>query len=109
MREKAVLLEEKDMERALSRIAHEILEKNKGTLGLALVGIKMRGDDLARRIAAKIEEAELDPDQLLGERRRFDPVGHYSRPDVLRLEVNPSARAADGTPSTRPSGESVRP
>jgi nitrilase len=47
--------------------------------------------------------AELDPVQLLAERQRFDPVGHYHRPDVLRLGVSPSARAADATPSTRPS------
>ena len=47
--------------------------------------------------------AELEPGRLLAERQRFDPVGHYSRPDVLRLEVSPSARAADVTPSTRPS------
>jgi nitrilase len=47
--------------------------------------------------------AELDPTRLLAERQRFDPVGHYSRPDVLRLGVSPSARAADVTPSTRPS------
>src|SRR5437763_3545316 len=42
--------------------------------------------------------AELDPSVLLEERQRFDPVGHYSRPDVLRLSV----RAPDGTPSTHP-------
>ena len=47
--------------------------------------------------------AELDPTRLLAERQRFDPVGHYHRPDVLRLGVSPSARAADVTPSTRPS------
>src|SRR6266404_1461725 len=47
--------------------------------------------------------AELDPSRLLAERQRFDPVGHYSRPDVLRLGVSPSARAADTTPSTHPS------
>jgi nitrilase len=52
--------------------------------------------------------AELDPARLLAERQRFDPVGHYSRPDVLRLEVNPAARAADAKPSTRPSAESAR-
>jgi nitrilase len=33
--------------------------------------------------------AELDPDQLLAERQRFDAAGHYHRPDVLRLEVTP--------------------
>jgi len=47
--------------------------------------------------------AELDPATLLAERQRFDPVGHYHRPDVLRLGVSPSARAADATPNTRPS------
>ncbi len=47
--------------------------------------------------------AELDPGRLLAERQRFDPVGHYHRPDVLRLGVSPTARAADVTPSTRPS------
>ena len=47
--------------------------------------------------------AELDPARLLADRQRFDPVGHYSRPDVLRLEVSPSARAGDVRPSTRPS------
>ncbi len=39
--------------------------------------------------------AELEPAALLAERQRFDAVGHYSRPDVLRLAVNPSARAGD--------------
>ncbi len=53
--------------------------------------------------------AELDPAALLAERQRFDPVGHYHRPDVLRLGVNPSARAADATPSTPPSALSDRP
>jgi nitrilase len=52
--------------------------------------------------------AELDPAVLLAERQRFDAVGHYSRPDVLRLEVSPSARVADVTPSRRPSARSGR-
>jgi nitrilase len=49
--------------------------------------------------------AQLDPAALLAERQRFDPVGHYHRPDVLRLGVSPSARAGDATTSTRPSGQ----
>jgi nitrilase len=52
--------------------------------------------------------AELDPARVLADRQRFDPVGHYSRPDLLQLEVNPAARAGDVTPSTRPSAESTR-
>ena len=53
--------------------------------------------------------AELDPSRLLADRQRFDPVGHYHRPDVLKLAVNPSARAGDATPSTHPSAQSDRP
>jgi nitrilase len=53
--------------------------------------------------------AELDPSLIFGERQRFDPVGHYNRPDVLRLGVNPSARVGDATPSTPPSAQSDRP
>ena len=34
--------------------------------------------------------AELDPARLLEERQRFDPAGHYHRPDVLKLEVRPN-------------------
>ena len=49
--------------------------------------------------------AELDPGRLLAERQRFDPVGHYSRPDLLELTV----RADDATPSTRPSVRSALP
>ena len=38
--------------------------------------------------------AELDPARLLEERQRFDPAGHYHRPDVLRLEVTPTGSAS---------------
>jgi nitrilase len=49
--------------------------------------------------------AELEPARLLAERQRFDPVGHYSRPDVLQLTV----RADAARTSTRPSARSSRP
>jgi nitrilase len=49
--------------------------------------------------------AELDPSRLLAERQRFDPVGHYSRPDLLELTV----RGDDATTSRRPSARSSRP
>jgi nitrilase len=49
--------------------------------------------------------AELEPTRLLEERQRFDPVGHYHRPDVLQL-----TRGGDGaTRSTRPSARSDHP
>jgi pyrimidine operon attenuation protein/uracil phosphoribosyltransferase len=57
MQEKVVLTEE-EIRRSLVRIAHEILEKNKGAKNLALVGIWTRGAYLAERLAALIEEFE---------------------------------------------------
>jgi pyrimidine operon attenuation protein/uracil phosphoribosyltransferase len=47
-----------EIARANVRIAHEILERNRGAENLGLVGIAARGDDLARRLSAKIEEIE---------------------------------------------------
>jgi pyrimidine operon attenuation protein / uracil phosphoribosyltransferase len=55
---KAVVMEAKDIERALTRIAHEILERNKGISDLVLIGIKSRGEVLAERLAAKIKSIE---------------------------------------------------
>jgi pyrimidine operon attenuation protein/uracil phosphoribosyltransferase len=52
------LLDATDVRRALTRIAHEILERDKGGDDVALVGIANRGDDLARRLAAEIERIE---------------------------------------------------
>ncbi|WP_454192062.1 bifunctional pyr operon transcriptional regulator/uracil phosphoribosyltransferase PyrR [Paenibacillus sp. Marseille-Q7038] len=53
-----VIMDEIGIRRALTRIAHEILEKNKGIDDCILVGIRTRGVYLAERIAAKIEEIE---------------------------------------------------
>ncbi|MFO7173776.1 MAG: bifunctional pyr operon transcriptional regulator/uracil phosphoribosyltransferase PyrR [Bacillota bacterium] len=55
---KALLMDADGMRRALYRIAHEILEKNKGTENLALVGIRRRGVPLAQRLAAHIARIE---------------------------------------------------
>ncbi|WP_350342514.1 bifunctional pyr operon transcriptional regulator/uracil phosphoribosyltransferase PyrR [Proteinivorax tanatarense] len=56
--EKAQVMDEKAILRAVTRISHEILEQNKGTDDLVLVGIKRRGIPLARKIATKIKEIE---------------------------------------------------
>ena len=53
-----VVLDARDITRALTRISHEILERNKGAADLVLVGIPSRGVPLARRIAARIKEVE---------------------------------------------------
>ncbi|HTY45228.1 MAG TPA: bifunctional pyr operon transcriptional regulator/uracil phosphoribosyltransferase PyrR [Patescibacteria group bacterium] len=58
MKEKARLLDKEAVERSLMRIAHEILEKNKGTQELCLVGIRTRGAYLAKRLQGCIEQIE---------------------------------------------------
>lgn len=55
------LLDGPSMTRALTRIAHEIIERNKGIDECILVGIKTRGAFLARRLAEKIEQIEGKP------------------------------------------------
>ncbi len=57
-KEKALILDKAGIDRALSRIAHEILEKNKGAKDLVLVGIQRGGVHLARRLASKIKDIE---------------------------------------------------
>ncbi|GGN96415.1 bifunctional pyr operon transcriptional regulator/uracil phosphoribosyltransferase PyrR [Saccharibacillus kuerlensis] len=61
MNETHVIMDEAAIRRALTRIAHEILEKNKGIEGCVLVGIKTRGVPLAQRIAKRIFEIEGTP------------------------------------------------
>lgn len=56
--ERSRVLEAAEIRRAVTRIAHEILERNKGAGRLVLVGIAARGDDLARRLAAEIARIE---------------------------------------------------
>jgi pyrimidine operon attenuation protein/uracil phosphoribosyltransferase len=53
-----VVLDESDIARALTRIAHEILERNKGPEGVLLLGIPTRGAFLANRIAETMTEVE---------------------------------------------------
>lgn len=55
---KNVIMDQPAMERALTRISHEILEKNKGTKDLVLIGIQRRGVPLARMIAENIKRIE---------------------------------------------------
>lgn len=55
---KAEILDESAIARAVTRISFEILERNKGTDGLCLIGLFSRGAVLAKRIAAKIAEVE---------------------------------------------------
>ena len=52
------VLDERDIARALTRITHEILERNRDSEGVVILGIPTRGVHLARRIAARMSEVE---------------------------------------------------
>ena len=58
VREKAEIVDGEELRRAITRIAHEIIERNGGAGEIVLVGIRRRGVPIARRIAAKIQEFE---------------------------------------------------
>lgn len=67
MQLKANIYDENEMSRALMRMSHQIIEKNRGTEGIVLVGIRSRGVPLAKTIAAnikKIEDAEVPVGEL---------------------------------------------
>jgi len=58
MKVKAKILDEVAIQRTITRLAHEILERNKGAENIALVGIQTRGEFLANRIKNKLLEIE---------------------------------------------------
>ena len=58
LREKAEIVDADGLRRIITRIAHEIVERNKGIEDLVLVGIRRRGVPIANRIAARIKEFE---------------------------------------------------
>ena len=78
-----VVLSAEDIRRAVRRIAHEIVERNRGPAGVALVGMHTRGVPLARRLADAIREFEGDSVPV-GE---LD-IGLY-RDDIPSLELGP--------------------
>ena len=58
LKEKAEIIDADGLRRIVTRIAHEIVERNKGVDDLVLIGIRRRGVPLANRMAAKIKEFE---------------------------------------------------
>lgn len=57
-KEKARLADEQLFDRTITRLTHEILEKCRGSKNIGIIGIRTRGEYLARRIAKKIEDIE---------------------------------------------------
>jgi pyrimidine operon attenuation protein/uracil phosphoribosyltransferase len=89
LREKAEVLDTAALDRALTRIAHEILERNGGAKDLTFVGLRTRGVTLAQRLAAKI--AAIDGASL--------PVGALDitlyRDDLDSMHGAPVVRATE--------------
>lgn len=85
------LMNTEDLERALTRMAHEIIEKNKGISGLCLIGIQRGGVYLAQRLAAKIrdiEKKEIPVGSLDIALYRDDLNIRREQPIVRRTEVS---------------------
>lgn len=85
MNEKAIVLDEQAIRRALTRIAHEIIEKNKGIEDCVLIGIRTRGIFLANRLAERISQIE----------GKSVEVGEL---DITLYRDDLSKTAADGEP-----------
>jgi pyrimidine operon attenuation protein/uracil phosphoribosyltransferase len=88
-----VLLTSREIGRALARIAHEIIEKNKGPEDVVLVGMRTRGVPLAKRIAEIIEEFEGTPIPV----GTLD-IGLY-RDDISPSELKPANRSHTDIPT----------
>ncbi len=88
-KEKAQILDHDGIRRSLTRIAHEIIERNKGTGKLVLIGIRRRGVPLAERLAKRIKEIE----------GRAAPVGILDitlyRDDLATLAHQPMVRSTE--------------
>lgn len=89
MHEKAQILDEKGIKRSLTRIAHEIIERNKGIENIILVGIRRRGVPLAERMVSLIEEIE-GTRPMMG---KLD-ITLY-RDDLTALSENPVVHGTD--------------
>lgn len=88
-RTKAVVMDGSAIERALTRIAHEILEANKGASSIALVGILTRGARVAELLAAKILQIEGTevPVGLLDISFYRDDLAIRLNPEVHRTDI----------------------
>ena len=90
-REKGQILSEAEMSRSLARLAQEIVERNNGTEGLALVGIRRRGVPLAQRLAriiADLEKTQVPVGVLDINLYRDDFSSVATQPVIQRTEIN---------------------
>lgn len=90
---KAVIMDEVKIKRSITRISHEIIEKNKGGQDIVLVGIKRRGVPIAKRIAENIKNFEgIDiPVGILDISLYRDDLSELSKNPIVkdnRLNIN---------------------
>ena len=99
VREKAEIVDAEGLRRAITRIAHEIVEKNGGARDIVLVGIQRRGVPLAKRIAEKVREFLATSDVVLGpaEDGGYYAIGLREAHDVFRGVAWSSATVLDET------------
>jgi len=91
LNEKAQILDQAGIQRAVTRIAHEIVERNKGTHDLVLIGLRSRGVDLARRLAQelKIIDGADVPVGTLDVTLYRDDLGRVGiQPEVRKTEIS---------------------
>jgi len=87
---KAQIMDDAGLDRTITRLAHEILERNKGAESIVIVGIRTRGEFIARRIAGKIEESEkvkLNIGSLDITLYRDDLLGKLEQPQLKSSEI----------------------
>lgn len=89
---KSVCMDADDIERAVTRMAHQILEANKGAENLALVGIVTRGDLLAKMLVHKIEE--IEGVKVPGASWTSASIATTSRPICPPRSIPPTSRLA---------------
>ncbi len=91
MKDKTKILDGEALERTLTRIAHEIVERNRGSDGLAIVGIASRGAYLGRRLAeyvGRIERKEIPVGTLDITLYRDDLTMVANQPVVHKTEIS---------------------
>ncbi len=89
LKDKALIMDATEMRRVIVRISHEIVERNSGTAGIALVGIRNRGVPLAERVRAQIAQIEGSK----------PPIGTlditFYRDDIERIAYQPVVGTTD--------------
>ena len=90
VREKTEVLDAAALDRALTRIAHEILERNSGAANVTFVGLRTRGVTLAQRLAAKITaiDGATVPVGALDITLYRDDLGIRSMPEVRSTDIS---------------------